>query len=294
MKKFIFVGILAAFGIFGILIGQKFGIKVSKKAVAQKSSYCTNNNTCIGHLISTKDDVKKSAISAPPGFCLHIPVFLYHHIQPEEIAKQLGQTSLTVDNTIFDQQMAYLAAKGYNTISAATLVDALVNHKKLPANTVLITIDDGYLDIYNYAFPILQKYHITANLMIPTGLLGNQLGTNQYYTWDELNQMIGSGLVTAYNHTWSHYALAAGPVSKDEFEVSTAQDQLKQHLGSASPIFVYPYGSGATTPWVISLLQKEGFEAAFSTLYGWYQCDSNIYSLPRIRVGNVPMSSFGL
>jgi hypothetical protein len=42
------------------------------------------------------------------GFCLKVPVLMYHHIQPEATAKELGQTSLTVDNGIFDQQMSYL------------------------------------------------------------------------------------------------------------------------------------------------------------------------------------------
>jgi len=38
------------------------------------------------------------------GFCLRVPVLMYHHIQPEDVAKTLGQASLTVDNGIFDQQ----------------------------------------------------------------------------------------------------------------------------------------------------------------------------------------------
>lgn len=232
--------------------------------------------------------------TATTGFCLNVPVLMYHHVQPEAIAQQKGQTSLTVDNNIFDSQMAYLVTNGYHTISAETLVNAVISHTQLPPKTVVVTADDGYLDIFTYAYPIIQKYHITLNVMVPTGLVGVTSGTNTYYTWDELKQMVNSGSVFAYNHTWSHYPLAQGPVSKDVYEITTAQTQLAQHLGKTAPILVYPYGSGQGIPWVAALLKQQGFVAAFSTLYGRYQCDSNLMALPRIHIGNAPLSEYGI
>ncbi|MCL4352902.1 polysaccharide deacetylase family protein [Patescibacteria group bacterium] len=223
-------------------------------------------------------------------FCLRVPVLMYHHIQPESIARQLGQTSLTVDNGYFDQQMAYLVSRGYTTITAEQLAKAIINHSPLPSKSIVITIDDGYQDIYTYAYPIIQKYHVLVNLMIPTGLMDNP----DYLRWQELKDMQKSGLVNIYDHTWSHYPLAEGPVSKDQFEILTSKNQLQQNLGNPVDIFAYPYGSGENTLWVWNLLRSDGFIAAFSSLPGFYQCPSFVMSLRRTRIGNAPLYEYGL
>ena len=54
---------------------------------------------------------------------------------------------------------------------------------------ILVTIDDGYKDAFEYAFPILQKYRITANFMIATGLTGED-----NMSWDQISQIKQSGL----------------------------------------------------------------------------------------------------
>ena len=62
------------------------------------------------------DPVKNQDIQAEEGFCLNVPVLMYHHVQPISIATQLGHAQLTVDSNIFEQQLGYLAAAGYHSI----------------------------------------------------------------------------------------------------------------------------------------------------------------------------------
>lgn len=284
--------------LLGIFIGKS--LADNKKIIhAAAPTFCQGNNLCNAASLSIFSKDKLTEATTPgsvggQGFCLPISVLLYHHVQPQEIAQQRGQTSLTVDSGVFDTQMAYLASQGYTTISATTLVNALLSHTQLPGKNIVISFDDGYLDNFTYAFPILQKYHLTGNLMAATGLLGTTAATNEYYSWDQLKQMVGSGIMYAYNHTWSHYPLAQGPVDKDQFEVKTGQQQLQDHLGKVDPIFVYPYGSGQTNGWVKKLLRDDGYTAAFSTLYGRVSCDGDIMALPRIHVGNASLASYGL
>jgi len=130
-------------------------------------------------------------------------------------------------------------------------------------------------------------------LFIPTGLLGIN-GSNSYFDWGQLGQMIGSGIVFAYDHTWSHYPVGSGTEEKDQYEILTAKQQLEAHFGKPVTIFSNPYGSGASNPRVIALLIKDGFAGAFSTIPGTIQCDSSIYFLHRTRVGNAPLSAYGL
>lgn len=222
------------------------------------------------------------------GYCLPVPVLVYHHIQPQSEAIRKGQTSLSVDNGIFDLQMRYLSENGFNTINATALINALSSHTSLPPKSILVTVDDGYKDAFAYAFPILQKYHITANFMIATGLLGGSDNMN----WDDINQLKQSGLAYFVDHTWSHYAIVRGSQDKIQYEILTGRQQLEQNTGQSVNIFAYPYGSFNNN--AISTLQRDGFIGAFSTIPGFLQCDSYIMTLHRNHIGNAPLSSYGL
>lgn len=238
-----------------------------------------------------KDMVMPSSTPSPQvlsGYCLRVPVLMYHHIQPESVAKQLGQTSLTVDNGVFDQQMAYLAQNGYSTLWASELINALLTHSSLPAKAVVITMDDGYADNYIYALPILQKYGFKANSMLATGLMGN----SDMLSWDQVKSLKASGLIYFTNHTWSHYPIIRPPQEKIELEIDTAQNQIQQNTGQTVNVFTYPYGSFNTN--AIATLQKKGYLGAFTEIPGQVQCDSFIMTLHRTRIGNSPLSSYGL
>ncbi len=221
------------------------------------------------------------------GFCLNAPILMYHHIQPAQSAKDKGQTALSVDNGTFDSQMAYLNQAGYTSISSIQLVQALSSKSKLPGKSVLITIDDGYADAYNFALALLQKYHIHSDWLIPTGLLNNP----DYMNWDQLKAAISSGLVSIVNHTHSHANLAAADAGKISFEILTAKKQLAD-IGQNPNIFGFPYG--AINNNVIKFLQGNGFIAALSTIPGQTQCDSFLMSLHRTRIGGSSLRAYGL
>lgn len=224
----------------------------------------------------------------PMGYCLHIPVIYYHHVEPMAQAQAEGHASLTVDSGIFTQQMAYLSSHGYTFYSAEQLVDALRGHTTLSGKPVVVTIDDGYIDTYQNAYPIAKQYGVKFSLMVPTGLLENP----GYMTWNNLKEMVDSGTVFAYDHTWSHFSLPSGTYDKEESEIMTAKKQLEDHLGAPNLIFAYPYGSSNAMS--ISILEKNGFKGAFTTIPSFLQCDGFIYSLHRNRIGNASLSAYGL
>lgn len=228
------------------------------------------------------------------GYCIGVPVLLYHHIQPGGVAKVAGQTSLTVDNKFFEQQMQYISSVGYTTIFAEELVNALRSHTPLPPKSIVVTLDDGYQDAYEYAYPILKQFHVKATFMIPTGLINVNSGSNAYLSWSELKEMVDSGFVSVGNHTWSHYPMGTKSADKDQYEVSTAQQQLLSNLGKPITVFTYPYGTNAGLQKVQTVLVNNGILGAFSTIDGTRQCDSFIFSLHRRRIGNTFFPSYGI
>lgn len=222
------------------------------------------------------------------GFCLNAPILMYHHILPLGEAEQRGVKSLTVDPSYFERDLEYLNAHGYRTLSVVELVNALNSKQKLEGKTVALTFDDAYDDIYTYAYPLAQKYRTILNLMVPTGLMEN----GGYLTWNQLKDMFRSGLVYAYNHTWSHSALAGDNDQKIISEYKTAQQQLTDHLGPVPNIIVYPYDSYNNR--VVNVLRTAGVTAGLSTNPGTWQCDSFLMGLHRTRIGNAPLSAYGL
>ena len=79
----------------------------------------------------------------------------------------------------FDRQMKYLA-KWFHVVSLKDIVAWLDGQKELPPYAALITFDDGYLDNYTSAFPILRKYDFPALIFLTTG----HIGTDAPFYWD--------------------------------------------------------------------------------------------------------------
>ena len=73
----------------------------------------------------------------------------------------------------FEAQLAYLA-KHYSLVKLSTLYESLKNGKPLERAAV-ITIDDGFRDVYEIAFPILRKYSAPATFFVITDFLDQKI-----------------------------------------------------------------------------------------------------------------------
>lgn len=219
------------------------------------------------------------------GPCAKVNTLMYHHIQDEEIAKKNGQTSLTVTPEFFRKHLQYLKDNGYNVIGMADLKDFFRNGTGLPNKPVLITIDDGYKDNFEAAYPILKEFGFRATIFTATGLLNNP----GYMSWDDLNQM--KDLVYFGNHTWSHQS-SSGSKEKLTEEIGLADKQLTEHNLNDLKIFAYPYGNPGKT--AEDILKNNGYEIAFTTVHGNILCRGKSLELPRIRVGNSTLKAYGL
>ncbi len=219
------------------------------------------------------------------GPCTYLPTLMYHHIQDMEDAKTKNQQNLTVDTTIFREQMQYLKDKGYQTLSMADLVNFFDSGVPIPKKSVLITFDDAYDDFYLNVLPILREFGFGATVFTPSGLVNNP----GYLSWDQISEAQGANIFFA-NHTWSHKSMKSDG-SIDEKEISTADIQLTERGLNNPKVFAYPYG--LTSSVAEEILSKYGYKAAFTTKHGSALCLTQRFTLPRIRIGNGPLSSYG-
>ncbi|HEX6275641.1 MAG TPA: polysaccharide deacetylase family protein [Polyangiaceae bacterium] len=84
----------------------------------------------------------------------------------------------------FDRQLAYLKRYfhmvGFDELRAWTL------GKKLPPNPLAITFDDGYLDCYTRALPILKRHDVAAIFFVATSFITER----RTYWWDRIAYVI--------------------------------------------------------------------------------------------------------
>ncbi|PIU03660.1 hypothetical protein COT44_02100 [Candidatus Shapirobacteria bacterium CG08_land_8_20_14_0_20_39_18] len=282
------------FFLFLISLGLVIGI-----LVRSKNSYPSTNPIETGQPVATqsafstaveeaqkKEEEKQrqqeetKKFIATYGPCRFVPVLMYHHV-----ANKSG--SLYVRPDIFASQMNYLNQKGYTSVTLSDVMESLISGKPLPAKPVIITFDDGYKDIYQNAYGVLNFNNQKATLFIITQLLGG----SDYLNWEELREMAGNPLITVGDHTLSHRSLTLITAAEVKNEIVSAKSILEANLGVTVNTFAYPYGTfnGEAE----QILSQSGFAAAVTTHYG-LTCAKLPFEIPRVRVGNSQLSAYGL
>lgn len=234
--------------------------------------------------------VKKNQTSLIPqasGNQLRIPILMYHYIgnNPNPADYQRDALSITPDK--FEEQMKYLHGNGYATISLDTFYAALKQRITLPSKPVILTFDDGYIDFYYNAYPILKSLNLHATVFIPTGLVGQKA----YLSWDQIKQMHDSGLITYGAHSVHHYNLPALSVESARYEIWESKKELESRLGIPINFMAYPYGTANS--YIMELVKKAGFLGSTGTWPGIIQSEGTIYNMPRLRiVGDIDLPAF--
>ncbi len=213
-----------------------------------------------------------------------IPVLTYHYIGNNPNPKDKARDTLEVVPDKFEAQMNYLAENGYTPISPETLY-AIFNKQTTVTKPIMLTFDDGYIDFYLNAFPILSKHHFHAVSFIPTGLIG----TSYYMNWGQIKEIQSSGLVSFEDHSISHPNLTTMDYNEILRQFKESRDTLQAQTGAAVNFVAYPYGAANDS--VIAAAQKAGFIGGFGT---WSAKASGPgLNMPRIRItGQLSLPEF--
>lgn len=183
----------------------------------------------------------------PPGEVI-APILLYHRI-----AETKKPTRYTVSPEAFLQQMEWLQEQGYYPITPSKLVDALDNGAMLPERPILITFDDGYLDVYEEAFPAMKAAGWPGTVY----LIGNQVGKPGHLGPAEIADLVLAGWEVG-SHSLSHANLRQSRNKVEE--IASSRTNLEELLLVPVETFAYPYG--AANDEVIGLAQESGYLAA--------------------------------
>ena len=186
-----------------------------------------------------------------------IVILLYHRILEEPYENPLG-TIVSKEN--FENQIRYLSENFKVTSLDRAFVDSSNGLK------VIITFDDGYIDNYKIAFPILKKYGLTAHFFLAT----NYISSGQpIWDWDlklmldnsNKNFDINIGLENfdRNNYQGKDNALLWELISRLKFFRSDERSKIIDNIKKQLEVYELDYSEDRCMNWEeIKLMKEEG------------------------------------
>lgn len=199
----------------------------------------------------------------------NVPVLMYHHVTPKG-----GMIAATPD--VFEAQIARLAAAGYQSLTGDQFTAYLAG-AEVPEKSVLITFDDGYLNNWVHAHPVMQRYGMRGIIFLITGQIGDGpvrphagqglplpadvdheeskrlVAAGQtdpvMLRWSEVEAMQAAGTFEFHSHTHTHtrWDKVCGPdvAAKRQHiaqELADSRATLIERLGAVSDHLCWPQG----------------------------------------------------
>jgi len=177
-----------------------------------------------------------------------VPILLYHHVVAEN---HPGRYYVSREN--FAAQMSSLKSWGYTTITIKQLVSTLTKGSPLPDRPVVITFDDGNLDVYEQAYPIMEKLSYIGSVYV----VANRLNTDGFLQKEQLEEMVASGWEVG-SHSMTHADLVRNHAQVRR-EILQSRLDLNELLGIEVETFAYPFG--LTDTYISDKVQDYGYRA---------------------------------
>lgn len=220
-----------------------------------------------------------------------VTVLMYHHVSPNPGA-------FTVSPSFFYQHVKWLSQSGYKVLTGNEL-SHLKREKKGPRQpAVMLTFDDGWLDNWIYALPILKAFGIPATWFVVTGWVGvgeprflyNGLNPDSpnhtkamvmasdpserdsvMMRWSELLASRDSGLIQIENHSHTHgqwWSQKNWCQIKKAFvnDLEQSRSTLRAKTGEVPTQFCWPKGKTCQT--LANIASDQGYEVQHSVLRG--------------------------
>ncbi len=244
-----------------------------------------------------------------------IPVFMYHHIN-----HHVGDL-VTLTPQDFENHLRVLRDRRIQTFFLDELVQIL-RGKGMPAQpSALLTFDDGHLDNWIYAFPLLKKYGMKATIFVITAWMGEgekrtlwdpegegeeklaeiprhkeakkraaEGDLSVALHWEEARAMEASGLVDIQSHTHFHRDYFLGEEKFPRLDPEK-QETLMKDLAQSKTLIEGHLKKNCrylSWPWgkydaaTLNVARGLGFEAAVTTKKGVNHPGSEEMAIKRI------------
>ena len=86
-----------------------------------------------------------------------VPILVYHHVYPDEVVSELEPSAGIIGQSDFRRQMEFIAENDWQVVSTDEIIDWLLEGAGLPARALALHFDNGWLDTYTIARPLLGE-----------------------------------------------------------------------------------------------------------------------------------------
>lgn len=207
------------------------------------------------------------------------PILMYHDIKDTPI------NGFDVSVKDFTEQLDWLAASGYYSLSMEEFLDYVNTKRPFPEKSILITFDDGYEGIYKYAAPELTKRNMHATFFIFKDGINLNLPGYPYITDNQLKELVENPLFAIQSHTITHPDLSSNTKSKIQQEIRDSKKFIETFTQKPCRVIAYPYGHYNQE--VLQAVKEAGYEAAFAVADLGLMGYKAKYTIPRIYMGTI-------
>jgi len=263
-----------------VLILSLFSLSCKKKdensgKTSQRDLRAAENQNASSANINTEITIPQNEIKNE----LKLPILMYHHLGPLPPNPDKYRLDLTLPGNMLEEQLKFLRDSGYQSINLQAVADYFEIGKPLPEKAVALTFDDGYVDNFEYALPILKKYNFKATFFIISGFVG----TSGYMNFDQLREISSNGMEIA-SHGVGHLDLTTLSPTKLNSELQNSKEVLEKNLNISVVSFCYP--SGKYNANVATKVKALGYKLARTTDPGTIVYKDKLFELSTTRIHN--------
>ena len=210
---------------------------------------------------------------------VEVLILMYHYISTPPSANDLLRYGLSVTPDMFEAQLKLLSDNGFKTITLREMYDYLAVGKPLPEKPIILTFDDGYLDNFTNAFPLLKQYGMTGTFFVLTGPADD--GNPNYLSWNMIQVMSDNGMDIQL-HSRDHYDMRGRSDDWLFFQIIGGRQSIEGHTGK--PVIFMAYPSGKYDSNVLHFLKAYNFWGAVTTASGKTHVLKDALIWDRVRI----------
>lgn len=209
-----------------------------------------------------------------------IPVLMYHSIEREVLSNgQLNE--LRVPKEAFKEQMQYLKDNGFTTLTIDEALKFLISNEGVPEKSVVLTFDDGYVDNYINAYPILKEFGFNASVFVITGVVDKD---PNYMTSLQLKELEANG-IEIHPHTVNHEKLSELTYEKQLSTLKESKEFVEKLLNKKAECIAYPFGMFNDN--TVKAAKEAGYTMGLTTNGKWSGKEDGIFTLDRVYISSL-------
>ncbi len=239
---------------------------------------CTTMADQLKHAARVALKVLSAAVDPLLGSLPGPRILIYH-----QVGTDFGR-EMEVVTEVFAHHLDWLQDRG----EIVDLDTAIERRGEPDADRLFVlTFDDGFQDVFHNAFPLMERHGTPFTLYLTTRPIETGEPIDARYpgaeplTWDQVNEMISTGLVTVGAHTHTHPDLRTTSRDVVVTELDTSNRLIQDRTGLFPRHFTYPWGWWSETA---DLLVRERYDTATVGSTSLITEGSDLATLSRVPV----------